>query len=381
MKIPKNVYALGFVSLFNDISSEMIYPIVPIFLTTVLGAPVELVGVIEGIAESTASVIKLWSGWASDKMTRRKPFVVAGYSFSTVSKVILGFAPVWPLVLLGRFVDKVGKGIRTAPRDALISESSIASERGKAFGFHRTMDSLGAVLGPLLALLLLQKWQNHLNWIFLAAAIPSAVGVVLLTFVREIKNPGTKTARPKITWKDVPREFKIFLAISVIFAIGNSSDTFLILRSQSLGLSTSASILAYTLYNFTYAFGSTPAGILSDKLGAQKLLPLGFLIFAGVYTSFGFITNPLWIWALFPIYGLYMALTDGVGKAYMSKMVPAEKLGSLFGIYQMAMSACILISSSLAGVLWTNINPSAPFFLGGATALISTVGFYFIPRK
>ncbi len=321
--ISKNVFVLGLVSFFNDVASEMIYPIVPIFLTSVLGAPVAIVGLIEGIAESTASILKVVSGWLSDKFQRRKPFVVAGYSFSAISKMILSLAFSWPFVLIARFIDRFGKGTRTSARDALIAESSENSVRGRAFGFYRALDTLGAVVGPMIALLAIHFLGNNFRLIFFLAFIPAFMGILLLLFfVKEKKKEANPSSTFRFNWHKLDPSFKIFLLISFIFALGNSSDAFLILRAQNLGLSLTLVVLAYILFNFTYAIFSIPAGIISDKIGPKKVLLAGFLLFSAVYLFFGLVHSSLFLWLLFPVYGLYMALTEGVGKAYISNLVP-----------------------------------------------------------
>jgi len=380
--ISKNVLVMGLVSFFNDFASEMIYPIVPIFLTTVLGAPVAVVGVIEGIAESTASFLKVISGWLSDKLQKRKSFAVAGYCLSTISKVVIGLAFGWPLVLFGRFLDRFGKGVRTSARDALIVESSTAQNRGRSLGFHRALDTLGAVVGPLAAILLLYFLGNNLRPIFFIAFVPGLIGVVLLLlFVKDVNK--VKTARPavKFGWKNLDGNFKIFLFVSVIFAIGNSSDAFLILRAQSFGLPLALTILAYVLFNITYSLFSEPAGALSDKIGPKKILLSGFFLFSLVYLAFGLINSSIFIWLLFPIYGIYMAMTDGVGKAYIADLVPQEKLGTAFGLYQTAVGICTLFSSIIAGLLWTYAGVGAPFIFGSAMALIAVVLFFFSGKE
>ena len=373
---------MGLVSFFNDVASEMIYPIVPIFLTAVLGAPASIVGLIEGIAESTASVLKVISGWFSDKLQKRKPFVIAGYSLSTISKVILGFAFSWPIVLVARFIDRFGKGTRTSARDALIAESSLATNRGRSFGFHRALDTLGAVIGPLAAILLLYILGNNLRLIFLLAVIPSIIGVILLIlYVKEKNKEPIKQEPIKFNWRNLNQSFKIFLIISIIFAIGNSSDAFLILRAKNLGLSITLIILVYALFNFTYALFSTPAGIISDKVGQKKVLLGSFLLFSFVYLLFGLINQSLFLWLLFPIYGVYMALSEGIGKAYISNLVPQERTGTAFGIYQTTIGLCTFFASFIAGLLWTYVNIKAPFIFGATMALISAILFFFLEKR
>jgi len=380
--ISKNVFVLGLVSFFNDVASEMIYPIVPIFLTGVLGAPVAVVGLIEGIAESTASVLKVVSGWLSDKLQKRKPFVVAGYSFSAISKILLSLAFSWPFVLFARFVDRFGKGTRTSARDALIAESSETSTRGKSFGFHRALDTLGAVVGPLIALLAIHFLDNNFRLIFFLAFIPACIGIILLLFfVKERQKENNPDQAIRFSWRNLDPSFKIFLLISFIFALGNSSDAFLILRAQNLGLSVTLVVLAYVLFNFTYALFSTPAGIISDKIGAKKVLFSGFLLFSIIYLLFGLTNNSLILWLLFPFYGIYMALTEGVGKAYISNLVPKEKSGTAFGVYQTTIGLCTFFASLIAGLLWTYIGVSAPFIFGSVMAVISAFLFVVLEKK
>jgi MFS family permease len=380
--ISKNVFVLGLVSFFNDVASEMIYPLVPIFLTRVLGAPVAIVGLIEGIAESTASILKIISGWLSDKLQKRKIFVVFGYSFSAASKALLSLALAWPIVLFARFIDRFGKGTRTPARDALIAESSENSVRGRSFGFHRSLDTLGAVIGPLLALLAIRFLDNNFRLIFFLAFIPSFIGILLLIFfVKEKKKETNYFSTLRFNWRELNPSFKIFLLISLIFALGNSSDAFLILRSQNLGLSLSLIVLVYVLFNLTYAVFSTPAGIISDKIGPKKVLLIGFLLFSAVYLFFGLINSSFFLWFLFPIYGIYMALTDGVGKAYISNLVPKEKTGTAFGIYQTTIGLCTFFASFVAGLLWTYIDVWAPFIFGSLTAVISAFLFFILEKR
>ncbi len=382
LKIPKNVFILGLVSFFNDIASEMIYPLVPIFLTSVLGAPVSVVGLIEGIAESIASILKVISGWMSDKMQKRKPFVISGYSLSAFSKIIFSLAYSWPVVLLARFIDRFGKGTRTSARDALITESSDSSARGRTFGFHRGMDTMGAVIGPLLAIVAMQILNENYRTIFLLSFIPAFIGVLLLFFfVKEKDRKSKSTADFQFNWKSLDPSFKVFLFISFIFALGNSSNAFLILRAQNLGLSVTMVMLAYVLFNFVYAVFSLPAGIISDKIGPKKILLAGFLLFAVIYLFFGLITKSIFIWLLFPFYGIYMALTEGIGKAYISNLIPKEKAGTAFGIYQTTIGLCTFFASWIAGLLWSYVSISAPFIFGSVMAMLAALLFYVFGKR
>lgn len=385
-KLPRNVWVMGFVSFFNDISSEMVYPIVPIFLKTVLGAPATVIGLIEGIAESTASILKLISGWLSDRLKKRKIFVAFGYGLSGISKILIGLATAWPFVLFARFIDRFGKGTRVAARDALILESVNAEDRGRAFGLHRSLDSLGAVFGPLLALLLIALYNNNYPKIFFIAFIPSFIGVVLLLiFVKEKKKetlPGTETKKLnlKFKWSELDKNFRYFLIVSFIFALGNSSDAFLILRAQNLGLTVTLTVATYVLYNLSYSLLSYPIGILSDKIGPKKILITGFILFILVYLGFGLTNSSYWIWILFPLYGIYMALTDGVSRAYIAQTTTPEKSGTAFGAYQMVIGICTLFASIIAGLLWKYISPGSTFIFGAVMAGIATI-FFILPTK
>jgi MFS family permease len=376
--ITKNVVVISLVSFFNDIASEMIYPIVPVFLTTVLGAPITIVGLIEGIAESTASLLRIFSGWFSDKFYKRKGFMVAGYGFSTLSKLVMAGAFHWRTVLGARFLDRFGKGVRTSARDALLAESSEERYRGKVFGFHRGMDTLGALIGPLLALLILRYFSHSLRQVFILSAIPGAVGVVLLAmFVKDIRKKPTGVIFPlSLRHLTLNRNARVFLLVSAVFAMGNSSDVFLILRAQNLGLPLTLTVLAYTCFNAAYAFFSVPAGVISDRIGQKRVLLCGFALFALVYFLFGFITHAAFVWLLFPLYGIYMALTEGVGKAYMSLLLHKQYAGATYGLYQSVLGVIVFFASLIAGFLWKYFGPGAPFIFGGITAVVALILFY-----
>ena len=387
--VKKNVFILGLVSFFTDISSEMLYPIIPIFLTAVLHAPMSVVGLIEGIAESTASILKVMSGWLSDKSGKRKPFVIYGYSLSTFAKPLLAFAVTWHFVLAARFLDRFGKGLRSSARDALIADSTEAQYRGKAFGFHRALDTVGAVFGPLAALALLYYLDGNYRLIFLIAFIPALISVLLLIFyVSERKSEKKEGLR--LGFSEFSREFRIFILISVVFAMGNSSNAFLILRTKdifdnfggvpsvvtttfgSIGI-VAVVILTYVVYNITYSLSSMPAGILSDRIGRRNVMIGGFLIFSIVYLGFAMANAGYLVWILFAIYGFYIAMTDGVSKAYAVDLVPADKRGTAIGLYYTATGLMALIASIIAGLLWDYAGASAPFLFGSATALVAAV--------
>jgi len=383
--IPKNVFVLGLVSLFNDIASEMIYPIIPIFLTSVLGAPVSVVGLIEGVAEATASIMKFLSGYLSDKIGRRKIFVTGGYGFSSIAKLLIALAYTWPFVLFARFLDRFGKGVRTSARDSILLQNATSQNKGFIFGFHRSMDSIGAVLGPIFALVLLYLFENNMRLIFIFAFIPSVVGVLLLVFFikekrKEEKNEVIKSGKGfnfSLNWHNLNPGFKFFFIVSIIFFLGNSSDAFLILRAQDLGLAATLVTLAYVLYNVFQVVFSTPVGKLADKISARSVYSYGLIIFSIVYLLFGLIDNSIWIWVLFPIYGIYTAFTEGVSKAYISEFMTEKESGTYFGVYQAGIAFASFFASFFGGLLWTNIGPSATFFFGSAMAFLAFIIFSF----
>ncbi len=381
--VHRNVLRLGGVSFFTDVSSEMIYPLVPIFLTSVLGAPLAIVGAIEGLAESTASVMRLVSGWLSDRIGRRKPFVLVGYALAVVGKPLLALAFHWPTAMFARFVDRFGKGVRSSPRDALIGQWTDPATRGRAFGFHRAADTAGAVVGPLTALALLALLGENYRLLFVLAVIPGLMGVLLLRGVGERHaSPAEAASGPPQRWTDFGGRYYAFLFLCLLFAVGNSSDAFLILRARDVGLSVSEAVLAYVLYNAVYAVLSLPAGVASDRLGRRAVIGLGFAIFAVVYFGFALVDAGGYVWGLFAVYGVYMAMTEGVGRALVTDFVGARWRGTALGLYQGSMGLMLLLSSIFAGVLWDRIGPAAPFMLGGSTAALAAVlAFPLLPGR
>jgi MFS family permease len=374
----KNVLALGWVSLLNDFASEMAYPIIPIFLTATLGAPVAAVGIIEGTAEATASILKVFSGWLSDRLRNRKGFVATGYVLGSAAKVLLAFAASWTAVLGARFMDRFGKGIRTAARDALIADSTDAGSRGAAFGLHRAMDTVGAIIGPLTALLLLAILNNNYSLIFLLASIPAFVGVcVLIVFVREPKHDVLHTPLPlRLSLSQFGAPFKHFLVVSMLFTLGNSSDAFLILRSQNLGYSTQTTVVLYVLFNCVYSLLSYPFGRLADRFGAARVLTVSLFLFAAVYAGFAAARHSALLWLLFPAYGLFMAMNEGIGKAYIAEMVPAGQRGTAIGFFYTVTGIVTFFSSVLAGLLWNYVSIPAPFYFGAALSALAGVIFW-----
>lgn len=373
-KIPRQVVNLGIVSFFNDMASEMLYPVMPIFITQVLGAPVFVVGIIEGVAEGSASIFKTIFGYWSDKIGRRKIFVTAGYSSSAVAKLIIAVASTWPLVFTGRFVDRFGKGLRTGARDAMLLEMTEKNNKGLIFGFHRSMDSAGAVLGPLIGVLLLHNFKDEIRPILYFAAIPSFFALFFLIYIHDTKKK-VENAKLKLSLslKGLPKQFKYFLLVIAVFTLGNSSDTFLILRARNLGLALELTILAYVLYNVVYTLVSVPAGQLSDRIGPNKVFLAGVLIYAAVYLMFALNKNDLFIWPLFAIYGLYIAMTDGISKALVGNFISADIAGTAYGVLQTTVSIFTLLASVIGGFLWSAVSPEATFLFGAGCAVLSFV--------
>lgn len=371
---PFTVVILGLVSFFNDLASEMIYPIVPIFLTTVLHTSIPIVGFIEGLVEALASISKYFFGAYSDYLQKRKVFVTVGYSFAAVSKLLIGLAFGWPMVLFARVVDRLGKGLRTAARDSLLLENSTPENKGYIFGFHRAFDSLGAVFGPLLALVILYFLKDNIRQTFFVAFIPAMIAIILLIIFVKEKKKEVKVVKSKfvrISFSGMDSKLKLFLLISFIFAAGNSSDVFLLLQAKNLGLTTISVVLAYVFYNISQTLFSTPAGLLADKFGARKIFAAGLIVFSLVYLFFGVINSSFWLWFLFPIYGVYIAATDGVSKAYLSEFIKKSESGTYFGAYYTLTAIGTFLASLIGGLLWYFINPHATFLYGSLMAFLA----------
>ena len=377
-KISKQVFVLGMVSLFTDIASEMLYPVTPIFLTTVLGSSMALVGVIEGIAEVTAGLLKGYFGNLSDKVGKRSIFVMIGYGISALSKPLPGIFQNIPVVLTSRVSDRIGKGIRTAPRDALLASYSDGNS-GAVFGFHRGMDTLGAAIGPVVALILLNFYPNNFQLIFLIAFIPSVIALSFTFLVKDKQVTSKIKSRKNYLefWKSAPEQYKKVLILISIFSLVNSSDVFLILKSQNITKSSSLAIFGYVFYNVIYAAASYPLGGLSDKLGKQKIFTFGLIIFSVVYFGFAFVDNINFIWILFALYGIYAAATEGVSKAWISDLIPDEQRGSAIGLLTMLTSFSVMIGSFLTGILWDHFGSSVPFLISAIISLVISVLIFF----
>lgn len=373
----KNVFFTGLVSFFMDVSSEMIYPLVPLFLANVLGVNKSMIGLIEGIAESTASILKVFSGWFSDRIGRRKNLMIAGYTISTLSRPIIALAGAWQQVLASRFVDRLGKGIRTAPRDAIIAESTETTHLARAFGFHRSLDTMGAAVGPAIALILLQLYNNNYQMVFWLSMIPGAIAVlIIIAFIRDKKRAAVAPAeRPRLTLKHFDWRVKFFIVIATLFALGNSSDAFLILRAEQVGITTAMIPAVYLVFNLVYSLSSIPAGIAADKYGKKKIILLGFVLFAGLYYGFAAAKSTTTIWVLFSLYGVFMGLTEGVQKAFLASIIPPDYKATAFGVYATAMGVATLPASLIGGLLWDRVSPAATFYFGAATATLSATLF------
>jgi len=378
-ELPKQVILLGLVSLFTDMASEMLYPVTPIFLTVVLGSSMAVVGLIEGIAELTAGVLKGYAGNLSDKLRKRSIFVVIGYSISALSKPFPGIFPSIGVVAASRTTDRIGKGIRTAPRDALLA-SYTSKNTGAVFGFHRGMDTLGAAIGPLLSLLLLSVYPNNYQLIFLIAFIPSIVAVSLTYIVKDnvIVKEKKDSKNLLLFLKESSKTFKQIICLLTLFALVNSSDVFLILKSRAVTSSSSLAIIGYVFYNLVYAFSSYPVGKVSDKLGKKKILIAGFIIYSFVYLGFALTSNLAIIFLLFAFYGIYAASTEGIAKAWVSDLIPDENRGKAIGILTMTTSIAIMLGSFLAGILWDKFGPSVPFLFSSLISFFVAIIFIFI---
>ena len=391
-----NVFFLGMVSLLNDVSSEMIFTLVPLFLAQVLRAPTTIVGLIGGLSESTDAIFRIFSGWLSDKVGKRKFLAVLGYSISTVAKPFMYLAATWGAVLGVRFSDRVGKGIRTSSRDALIADSVSAKERGKGFGLHRAMDTSGAVLGLAIAAIIIYLVQGSelalsrgtYQWLVLVGVIPAVLAVlVLLIFVRERERKPSPIASSHqgSTWNRLTSgfdtRFKVFLAIMAVFTLGNSSDFFVILRAWNLDVSVIYVAVMLILFNITYALTSLPAGMLSDKLGRRRVITLGWFIYVLVYLGFALATEVWQVWLLFAGYGIYYGIAEGVARAFVADLVPEEKRGTAYGLYHGVVGLTLLPASLIAGWLWQTVSPAAPFYFGAGLAFMAMLGMMALIRE
>jgi MFS family permease len=375
-RIPRNVRVLSAVSFFQDAASELLYPVLPLFITGTLGAPPSVLGLIEGVAEGTASVGKALSGRLADRF-RRRPLIAIGYGISSLSKPLIGLAQGWGLVLGARFTDRVGKGVRTSPRDALIAADTPPAVRGAAFGFHRAADTAGAVVGPLLGLALYELLDHELRPLFFVAFVPAAISVVLIALVREHPPAPEDVAKarsePLLASPGIlPARYWRIVALVGVFGLVNFSDAFIILRASDLGLGFVSIILAYVLYNLVYAGLSYPAGALSDRIPRRLVFATGLLVFAVAYVGLGLADSAGWVWLLLPLYGAYTALTDGVAKAWVADLLPAPVMGTGLGVFQGITGGCALLAGIWAGLAWGH-DGSTPLVIAGAVAAVVAV--------
>jgi len=373
----KNVVITGLVSFFMDLSSEMVYPLVPLFLANVLGADKAVIGLIEGIAESTASILKVFSGWLSDRIGSRKWLMAAGYGLAVLSRPIMAMSVSWREVLASRFVDRLGKGVRTAPRDAILAESTETAYLARAFSLHRSMDTLGAVVGPLTAFFILGLFQNNYRLVFWMSIIPGIIAVLLIIFfITEKGKERTLAAqRPRLTLRHFNWRFRIFIVIAAIFAFGNSSDAFLILKAQQTGIQPTLIPIVYLTFNLLYALSAIPAGMAADRFGKRRIILLGFILFSLVYYGFAVTEDSRGIWGLFVLYGIFMGLTEGIQKAYLATIIPPDFKATAFGVYNTVVGLATLPASIIGGWLWDAFSSSATFYFGSAMAAIAAVLF------
>lgn len=380
--VPRTVVALGFVSLFTDLSSEMIYPLIPVFLTSVLGAGALALGVIEGVAESTAAVLKIVSGWWTDRVKRRKPFVFAGYGIAGAVRPLIAFATTWPFVLGIRFIDRVGKGVRTAPRDALIADVTPEESRGAAYGLHRSLDHFGAVLGPLAAAALL--WAGlTLRWVFFLAVIPAII--VIFVIARFVREPERDDDEPKDSRSVLLRGgelgsgyWRLMVAV-VVFTLGNSADAFLLLRLSDVGVATVWIAVLWSMFSLVKMGANLVGGRLSDRSGRKPLVLIGWIFYAVIYLSMGLASSTPILVALFLAYGLYFGVTEPVERAWVAGLAPADLRGSAFGYYNGAMGIAALPASVVFGGIWAAFGPAAAFTFGAVMAGIASLILLTVP--
>ncbi|MBI1863479.1 MFS transporter [Candidatus Microgenomates bacterium] len=374
-KYGNNTFFIGLLSFFGGISQDIIIPILPLYLSSVLHLDKSFIGLTEGLVTSSASIFKVVSGYLSDRLHKNKAIVFFGYFLSMVGRPLLALTSSAGAILFLRFLDGIGKGIKDSPKDALIADSTKKESRGRGFGIVRALDTLGSVVGPLLLFALLYLLHNNqlkYHYIFFIAAIPLVITLsIIVLFVREVPWVN-KRSTEKISFS-LPKHFYYFLAIVVLFSLGNSSDTFLILRAQNVGVGLLAIPLVYALFNFIYASASIPLGSLSDKIGREKVILIGWISYAIAYLGFGFAKHGYQIWLLFAFYGIYYATTEGVAKAFVADIVVPEYRGRAYGVYNAVVGLVTLPASLIAGLLWDKVNPAAPFMFGALMATIAAV--------
>ena len=374
----RNIFFIGLVSFFTDISTEMVYPLIPLYLTGAFGATPALVGLIEGIAESLASLLKVYGGYIADRFQKKKALAFAGYATGVVYKLALLLATSWWGVLTARVIDRMGKGIRTAPRDVLVSESADKNSLGKAFGLHKSLDMAGAALGVLLTYYFLSRVTVYdYKRLFLLSVIPAALGLAMFFFIKEKKVERRATAhKPSLSLssiKNLNRQLQLYLLVVLLFTLGNSSNTFLLLKAQAVGFSYTSVILLYFIYNTAAALLSLPLGRLSDRIGRKKLLVYGYMVFAAVYFGFAFAFNKAFVCALFVLYGAYTAMITGVERAFVAEIAPPDQKGVMLGLHATLAGIALLPASVITGLLWNAFGAAVPFVYGATLSLLAAM--------
>lgn len=380
-KLKPTVILLGLAALLNDAASELIYPLLPVFLSATLGASPAIIGLIEGVADGLASILKYFSGAISDRQKRRKPWVVSGYGLAAASRLLIAAATVWPLVFAARLIDRTGKGMRSAPRDAMIADVTPKEQRGRAYGFHRALDHTGAIVGPLLALLLLQVFGLSLRMTFFLAVVPGAIGVILLAVLLR-ETPAVATAdRAASSDAPLPGQFRGAITAIALFSLANSTDAFLLLQAHQAGVSTVMLPALWAAHHVIKSLFSTRAGALSDRVDRRWLLVAGWTSYAVIYFLFPFANSlPMFV-ALFIAYAIPFTLAEGAERAWIADLVPAESRGRSFGIYYLANGVCVLIGSAIFGVIYQQVSPRAAFFTGASLALAAVAAVLVTRRR
>lgn len=380
----RNVILLGLVSFFADISTEIVYPIIPLYLTSSFGATPALVGLIEGIAESLASLLKVFSGYITDKYNKKKTIAFVGYATGLIYKIALILAGSWVGILSARVIDRIGKGIRTAPRDVMVSESAEIKHMGKAFGVHKALDMAGSAIGILIAFYLLKSSSGDFDYknIFFISMIPAALGLLMFVFIEE-KHEGRIITQRELFWvniKKLDNQLKLYLLVAFMFTLGNSSNTFLLLRAKSVGFNDTTVILLYFLYNITASILAIPLGRLSDRIGRKKVLVSGYFIFAVVYFCFSYAYDKSVMTFAFILYGVYTAMIAGVERAYISEISPKELKGTMLGLHSTIVGIALLPASTIAGALWTLFGAKVPFLFGACMSLAASLILLFLMK-